>query len=452
MAVHLEGGLLRLCSELISNDMEFQKTALNKNFNKIDDRLFREYRNYRFKKTIQYAYNKSIFYKKLFDDNNINPEDIKSINDIENLPFTYPEDISGNSYDFLCLSQGQVEKPVTFYSGGTTGLQKRIYFSNNDINNIMKFLSVGMNTVVGMDGTIQVILQNSQSRGTGAILAKALTIMGMNAYATDVMAESSEQIKLTMENKPDVWFGDSRVIYRITKEMEHKVDLKTLGVKTLFLTVHYTCPLMIDYLKRVWNCEISTHYGLTEMGWGLAVDCDSKSGMHYNELGVIAEIVDPLSGKVLPEGSEGELVFTSIGFEAMPLIRYRSRDISSISNKVCTCGHSLQTMGQVHKRIESIVVMPDGSEIYPSMFDDTLFEFDEIVDYNIYIDEKTNIINLIFEIEVLNQYEGLDNHISDALNSIPAISKNIKRQEVRLLPFGSLKKYTNQKKLIRKME
>lgn len=449
MLVNLEDGLFRLCGELVQNDIEFQKIAVNKNFNKVNDSLFREYRNYRFKKTIKDAYDNSIFYKKLFDDNNIATDDIKSIKDIDKIPFTYPEDITGNSYDFLCLSQGEVEKPVTFYSGGTTGLQKRIYFSMNDISNIMKFLSVGMNTIVGMNGTVQVILQNSQGRGIGAILAQALTNMGMNAYATDVMAESLEQIKLTIENKPDVWFGDSRVIYRITKEMEHKVDLSTLGVKTLFLTVHYTSPVMTDYLKRVWNCEISTHYGLTEMGWGLAVDCDSKIGLHYNELGVIAEVVDPVTGKVLPDDSEGELVFTSIGYEAMPLIRYRSRDISSISNKKCICGHNLQILGQVRKRIESIIVLPDGNDIYPTMFDDILFSFDEVVDYNIYIDKSGNLPNLIFVVEILNQYEGLENKIIDAVNSLYVVRKNMKEPTVKLLPLGSLKEYINQKKMIK---
>lgn len=452
MRVHLEDGLFRLCGELIQNDIEFQKTAVNRNFSKVDNNLFREYRNHRFVNIINYAFNNSKFYKNLFDKNNININDIKSISDIEKLPFTNPEDITGNSYDFLCLSQGEVEKPVTFYSGGTTGLQKRIYFSMNDIKNIMKFLSVGMNTIIGMGGTVQVILQNSQGRGTGAILAQSLTNMGMNAYATDVMSESLEQIKLTIDNKPDVWFGDSRVIYRITKEMEHKVDLSTLGVKTLFLTVHHTSPVMIDYLKKVWNCEISTHYGLTEMGWGLAVDCDSKSGFHYNELGVIIEVINPITGKVLTDGSEGELVYTSIGYEAMPLIRYRSRDISSISNEKCICGHDVQTLGYVHKRLESIIVLSDGSEIYPTMFDDILFSFEEVVDYNIYIDKSGSSINLIFDVEVLNKYEELDSNIANAINSIPAISENMKKPKVQLLPFGSLKKFINQKKLIREKE
>lgn len=452
MKKHLEEGLFRLCSELIRYDEEFKNISVNKNFNNVDNNLFREYRNFRFKRTINYAYNNSKFYKKLFDDNNINPADINSISDIDKIPFTNPEDITGNSYDFLCLSQGHVEKPVTFYSGGTTGLQKRIYFSNNDIKNIMKFLSVGMNTVVGMDGTIQVILQNSQGRGTGAILAQALTNMGMNAYATDIFADSSEQIKLTEEKKPDVWFGDTRVIYRITKEMEDKVDLSSLGVKTLFLTVHLPSRVMIDYLKKVWKCQISSHYGLTEMGWGLAVDCDSKSGLHYNELGVIAEVIDPLTGKVISDGSEGELVFTSIGFEAMPLIRYRSRDMSSILNEKCICGHDLQTLRHVHKRLESIIVLPDGSNIYPTMFDDILFSFDEVVDYNIYIDNNGNLPKLIFKVEVLSQHEELVNSIANEIYTIPSISKNMQRPEIQILLKGGLKEFANQKKLIKEME
>lgn len=452
MKTHLEDGLFRLCSQLIDNDEEFKAAAVNRNFDKVDNLLFREYRLYRLKKTIKYAYVNSKFYRELFDKNNINPDDINSMTDLEKIPLTSPKDITGDSFDFLCLSQGKVEKPVTFYSGGTTGLRKRIYFSMNDIKNIKLFLSVGMNTVTGNEGIIQVIMQNSQERGIGSILAKALKDAGMEAYATDMMSESSNQIQDTIDNKANIWFGDTRIIYRITKEMEKKVDLKSIGLKILFLTVGYVSNNMKRYLEESWNCRVVTHYGLTEMGWGLAVDCEHGNGFHYNELDVIAEIIDPITGKTLPDGSEGELVFTSLGREAMPLIRYRSRDIATLTNKKCSCGHDLQTMGHVKRRIEAVLSLEQGAEIYPTMFDEILYDFDEIIDYNIYIDKKEKLPQLIFKVEVLNKYDGLEEKIVDAVNSIKAVKMHMIKPKVELLSSGALKEFCYEKKMFKELK
>jgi phenylacetate-CoA ligase len=101
--------------------------------------------------------------------------------------------------------------------------------------------------------------------------------------------------------------------------------LAKLGVKIMFLTMAYVADTVAGNLERIWGCRVCTHYGLTEMGWGLAVDCSQGAGFHYNEFDVIAEVVDPRTGEPLPDGAEGELVFTGLGREAMPLIRYRSR-------------------------------------------------------------------------------------------------------------------------------
>lgn len=453
MKVHLEDGLFRLCSQLIQQDDEFKASAVNRNFDKVDNLLFREYRLYRLKKTIKYVYENSSFYKDLFNKNNIKPDDINSITDLEKIPFTYPENITGNSFDFLCLSQGQVEKPVTFYSGGTTGLRKRIYFSMNDVENIKLFLSAGMNTVTGKNGVIQIILQDSQGRGTGSILAQSLKDLGIGAYVTDMMADSSEQqVQYTIDRKPNVWFGDTRTIYRITKEMGKKIDLSKLGLETLFLTVGYVSPYMKNYLEKTWNCRVCTHYGLTEMGWGLAVDCDKGNGFHYNELDVIAEVIDPVTGRVLPDGSEGELVFTSLGRDAMPLIRYRSRDIATLSGKKCACGHNLQTIGHVRRRLESIVSLAPGIEIYPTMFDDILYNFDEVVDYNIYIDWRGKLPQLIFKAEVLNKCERLELEIVNAVNSLSSVKMYMEKPAVHLLSPGALKEFCYEKKLFKELE
>lgn len=452
MPVHLEDGLFRLCEDLIAHDEIFRSQAVHRNFKNIDSVLFGEYCLYRLKQTVKYAYENSRFYKKLFDENKIRPDDIQTMADLARLPFTEPKDLVGNSYDFLCISQSQVEKPVTFFSSGTTGIQKRIFFSNKDIENIRLFLSVGMNTVTDKDGIIQVLLPNANGRGIGNMLAMALNEFGMQAYATDMMLDSAEQVQHTQDKKATVWFGDMGTIYRITKEMEDKIDLSKLGVKILFLTMRHPSPVMVKHLEETWDCRVYTHYGLTEMGWGLAVDCGQGDGFHYNELGVIAEVIDPQTGEVLPDGAEGELVFTSLGRTAMPLIRYRSHDFATLTNKRCGCGRSLQTMGHVLRRSEAVVKLYEDAEIYPTMFDDILYSFNQVVEYNIFLDKKGKLPVLVFDVEVLQQYDGLAEEIEARVSAISAIRTHMGYPRVQLLPSGALKPSCYEKKLIREVK
>lgn len=128
MGVHLEEGLFELCSKRIMADEGFKTVARNRNFGKVNSDLFQEFRLYQLKKTIKYVSENSRFYGKKFREKSVGPSDIKSLKDIEKFPFTFPEDLRHSSYDFLCISQRDVEKPVTFFSSGTTGIRKRSIF------------------------------------------------------------------------------------------------------------------------------------------------------------------------------------------------------------------------------------------------------------------------------------------------------------------------------------
>ncbi len=452
MPKSLQEGLFRLCREKIAQDASFQHSGKNDVGTQADGKLFYEYQWHRMKQTIEYVYANSKFYKNLFDKNHITPETIQNWEDIKKIPFTNPQDITGNNYEFLCISQAKVEKPVTVYSSGTTGIKKRLFFSQNDIYSILQFLSVGMNTVADENETIQIILPDANQQGIGTLLRRALEANKMYAYTTDMMDSSESQIERTMQNKPAVWFGDAGTIYRITKEMEKKADLKTLGVKVLFLTMSPSSNAAIDYLEKTWNCRVCTHYGLTEMGWGMAVDCACKRKYHYNELNVYAEVIDPLTGKNVPDGAEGELVFTSLGREAMPLLRYRSHDYGSITRKPCCCGSLLQSLSYVRKREESIIRLNEKAEIYPVMLEEVLYSFDAVVDYQAFIERKGDKPKLVFKIEVLENREGLATNIAQAVYMIPEIAENMQRPHVELLEAGALKALCYEKKLIRETE
>ncbi len=438
--VSLQNGLYDLCRKRIAGDELFRKTAKHRNFDSMDEAMFNEYKLFQLQRTIELAEGKSAFYRKLFAEYDINPGEVKSLKDIEKLPFTTPEDISGNSYNFLCLSQGYVEKPVTFYSSGSTGIKKRIFFSMSDIQKILDFLPRGMNTVISRDECrAQIFLPNSQGRGIGQTLATSLNDFGMKAYVSDLADDVENIIKLTVDNGVNVWFGEAITILRATRILAQRMDLASLGMKCIFITMTNIPDSMIKYLEKTWKCRVSTHYGLTEMGWGLAVDCGKCDGYHYNELDVIAEVIDPETGQVLPTGETGELVLTSISRDCMPLIRYRTGDISNL--RPCECGGHLKIMGHIQRRREGAYDL-GSREIYPALFDEPIFGVEDVLDYRLFVQGE----QLYVDVETLGGKDTCD-RVADAILSVPELL-GCKRPIVTALPCGVLRQYCFEKKRI----
>lgn len=445
MSVSLQAGLYDLCRLRIEKDEEFRAQSARGNFDAVDDELFDEYRLWQLKRTVRRVRTKSPFYRRLFERAGVTEDDLHSLADIAKLPFTFPADLAGTSYSLLCTSQGEVEKPVTFYSSGSTGTKKRIFFSMADIQKILDFLPRGMNTVVDRDeARVLVFLQNSQGRGIGSILAQSLNAFGMQGWTADLQESTDDILRATVEHKINVWFGDAITIYRATRVLEKQADLRSLGMQCIFITMSNIPQSMIDYLHSAWGCRVSTHYGLTESGWGLAVDCDVCPGYHYDELNHIVEVVDPETGGPVPEGQEGEVVLTNIARECMPLIRYRTGDIATLTRSVC--GSHLMTLGHIRRRKEGATEY-NGHYIYPALFDEVLFSTDGLLDYRIFLEGG----RISLDVEVLDE-AGFDAvGLKERLMALPFMA-GAPEMELRLLKSGALREHCYEKKRILERE
>lgn len=175
---------------------------------------------------------------RLFEKAGVTEEELHSLEDIRKLPFTFPADLSGTSCSLLCTSQSEVEKPVTFYSSGSTGTKKRIFFSMADIQKILDFLPRGMNTVIDRDeARVLVFLQNSQGRGIGSILAKSLVDFGMQGWTADLQDSPEDIWRQTAEHGVNVWFGDAITIYRRRRSSRRSTTLLLpVGMQCIFIT------------------------------------------------------------------------------------------------------------------------------------------------------------------------------------------------------------------------
>lgn len=445
MYVSLQAGLYDLCRLRIEKDEEFKAQSARGNFDAVDDALFDEYKLWQLKKTVRRVRTKSPFYRRLFEKAGVTEDDLHSLADIAKLPFTFPADLAGTSYSLLCTSQGEVEKPVTFYSSGSTGTKKRIFFSMADIQKILDFLPRGMNTVIGRDeARVLVFLQNSQGRGIGSILAQSLNAFGMQGWTADLQDSTDDILRATVEHKINVWFGDAITIYRATRVLEKQADLRSLGMQCIFITMSNIPQSMIDYLHSAWGCRVSTHYGLTESGWGLAVDCDVCPGYHYDELDHIVEVVDPETGGPVPEGQEGEVVLTNISRDCMPLIRYRTGDIATLTKSVC--GSHLMTLGHIRRRKEGATEY-NGHYIYPALFDEVLFSTDGLLDYRIFLEGG----RISLEVEVLDEALFDAVGLKERLMALPFMA-GAPEIELNLLKSGALREHCYEKKRILERE
>lgn len=443
--VPLETGLYDLCRMRIAGDDAFRRQAVHKNFEQVDAALFDEYRVWQARKTLEQVYEKSIFYRRLFERHHVTPADFRSMGDLAKFPFTFPGDLAGTSYGLLCTSQGQAEKPVTFYTSGSTGTKKRIFFSNADIRKILDFLPRGMNTVIGREeGRCQIFLQNSYGRGIGQILANSLNEFGMRGWTSDLGDRVEDILQTTLENKVNVWFGEAITILRASRILSRQMDLTKLGMKCIFITMTNIPQSMIDDLERIWDCPVSTHYGLTESGWGLAVDCDVCRGYHYNEIDHHIEVVHPETGEVLPYGEEGEVVLTNLARECMPLIRYRTGDIATLYQS--ECGSHLDILGHIVRRKEGAYEL-NGRPIFPAIFDQALFEMPDLLDYRIFADGD----QLHIEVEALDERSFDRERLIEKLMAIPQMAGG-KLPMVHVLPNGSLRKFCFEKKRILPLE
>lgn len=445
MYVSLQAGLYDLCRLRIEKDEEFKAQSARGNFDAVDDALFDEYKLWQLKKTVRRVRTKSPFYRRLFEKEGVTEDDLHSLEDIAKLPFTFPADLAGTSYSLLCTSQGEVEKPVTFYSSGSTGTKKRIFFSMADIQKILDFLPRGMNTVIGRDeARVLVFLQNSQGRGIGSILAQSLNAFGMQGWTADLQDSTDDILRATVEHKINVWFGDAITIYRATRVLEKQADLRSLGMQCIFITMSNIPQSMIDYLHSAWGCRVSTHYGLTESGWGLAVDCDVCPGYHYDELDHIVEVVDPETGGAVPEGQEGEVVLTNISRDCMPLIRYRTGDIATLTRSVC--GSHLMTLGHIRRRKEGATEY-NGHYIYPALFDEVLFSTDGLLDYRIFLEGG----RISLDVEVLDEALFDAVGLKERLMALPFMA-GAPEIELNLLKSGALREHCYEKKRILERE
>ena len=271
----------------------------------------------------------------------------RSLEDIAELPFTTPQDIAEHGKALLCVPLDSVARMVTLSTSGTTGKPKRLAFSTKDLERTLDFFAHGISVLVRPGDRVLVLLPGAERPdGVADLLIRALPRIGAEGVAGNPAADPQGFCAELERWRPDCLVAAPCQLRQLMRALPEPPGLRAI------LSSAEPLPEELEQgLVETWRCEMFDHYGLTETGYGGGVECRGKDGYHLREGDVYFEVIDPHSGQPVPEGTEGEVVLTTLTREAMPLIRYRTGDVAAMLPGPCVCGSPLRRLSRIRGRL-----------------------------------------------------------------------------------------------------
>lgn len=394
--------------------------------------LMEAYQLQKLKETVALARARSPFYRRLLQ--NYPVERLKTLKDLQELPFTTAEDISRNPLLLLCVSQDRINRVVTLNSSGTTGLPKRIFFTAGDQELTKDFFHYGMSTLVQPGDTVLILLPGELPGSVGDLLVEALGRMQVRGIPLGFVQDPGATLKIMARERVDALVGlPTQVLALARCEPPGKNGFPFL--KSLLLTTDHVPRAIVSDLEKTWSCRVYNHYGMTEMGLGGGVECEALTGCHLREADLFFEIVNPYTGEVAPEGDEGEVVFTTLTRRGMPLVRYRTGDMARFIPGPCPCGTVLKRMAPVRDRVEGKIPLTGGGVLSMSLLDEALFAVKGVLNFQAVITSANGVDCLAVKAQLAGWAgEETSEAIRGALLSIPVIADNINKGYLTLEP------------------
>lgn len=379
----------------------------------------------RLKKTVERVYNRVPFYQQKFKEKGITPDSIQSLEDVTKLPFTVKKDLRDN-YPFGLFAVDQKEVVRIHGSSGTSGKPTVVGYTKNDIKNWAQIVARAIVTAGGRPGEV---LHNAYGYGlfTGGLgLHYGGEELGMATVPVSG-GNTERQITLIEDFKPSVICATPSYVLNIAETM---IDLGKDPRKTslrhgIFGAEPWSEEMrkQIEEMFDITACDI---YGLSEViGPGVSIEChEVKNGLHVAEDHFLIEVIDPETLEPVPDGQDGELVFTSLTKEAFPVIRYRTGDIGSITREKCACGRTTIRMSRVKGRIDDMIIIR-GVNVFPSEIEHYLVGIEELAPhYQVHLVKKGSMDGIELNVEVKDHiYSAVQGNLSHP--SIQELKKRV---------------------------
>ncbi|MDY0387741.1 MAG: phenylacetate--CoA ligase [Methanolobus sp.] len=373
----------------------------------------------RLKSLVNYVYQHSDFYKKKFDDANVKPEDIQSLDDLKKLPFTYKSDLR-DTYPtgMFCVPNEQL---VRFHaSSGTTGKHTVVGYTRNDIDQWATSLARALTSLgIGRGDVIQI------SYGYGLFTGGLGLHYGAEEVGCTVLPTSSgnteKQLNLMQDLNssviactPSYFLFMNEVANQSGISIEHDTQLR-VGI----FGAEPWSEEMRTRIEEATGIKAYDVYGTSELSGPLCTECQHQDGIHIWADQFLIEVINPETGEQLAEGERGELVITTLAKEALPLIRYRIGDITVINKQPCECGRTHPRIMRVLGRADDMLIVR-GINVFPGQVESVLMNIPEVGEHFMIVVDRVN------ELDIMKvQIEMTDEAFSDKINDIMSLEKKV---------------------------
>ena len=373
----------------------------------------------RLRGVVQRAWDRVPLFRTRMNERDVTPEDICSLADAAKLPFTVKADLR-DTYPFGLFASSMREVVRLHASSGTTGKPIVVAYTQDDLEVWTSVMARALAVPGVQEGDI---VQNCFNYGlfTGGLGyhygAERLgaTVIPVSGGNTD------RQIMLMRDFGTTVVFSTPTYFLHVLDRAEELgVDLRQMTLRIGFFGAEPWTEEMRRRIEQAAGIKAFDLYGLSEIvGPGISVDCVHQNGLHIFEDHFLAEIIDPETEQVLPDGEEGELVLTTLSKQAMPLVRYRTRDITAIMPETCACGRTLRRMRRVGRRSDDMLIIR-GVNVYPSQVESVLLQFDEAAPhYQIILTAEHGLDQMEVQVEVTPKI------FSDKVATMEALQKRL---------------------------
>jgi len=402
----------------------------------------RKLQSERLKELVNKVYQNVEFYRKKMDEKGVRPSDIRSIDDISKLPFTNKTDLRDN-YPFGLFAAPMKEIVRIHASSGTTGKPTTVGYTKKDIENWQEALARCLTmSGVSSEDIVQV------SFGYGLFTGGLGIHYGAENVGCMVIPISAGNTRRQLQLMSD--FGStvlactpSYALHLADALAEYGYSLSDMKLKTGVFGAEPFSENMRLELEKKWGIKAFDIYGLSEiMGPGVANDCEFHDGLHIHEDLFFPQVVDPKTKEPLPDGRQGELVFTTLTKEGIPLLRYNTHDLTTLNREKCECGRTLVRMKKITGRSDDMLIIR-GVNLFPSQIEQVLLEMGETsAHYMLYVDRENNLDILELKVELdeskmvdtIKDLMSLSRKIEHSLHSALGLSVKVTLVEPKSIP------------------
>lgn len=395
----------------------------------------------RLRETVIHATENVPFYREAFERAGVDPETIESIDDIARLPFTTKDDLRETYPDgMFAVSKGEIRR--IHASSGTTGKSKIVAYTEADLDLWSEVMARSLAASgVSPGDTVQ------NAYGYGLFTGGLGVHYGVERLGATVIpiggGQTQRQIELLRDLESDVLTcTPSYALYLAESARNDGLNPRDFALSTVIIGAEPCTQPMREAIEAALDVTAVDIYGLSEIiGPGVSNEChEAQDGLHIWEDQFYPEVIDPATGEPLPEGEEGELVLTSLTKEALPIIRYRTGDLTTLNDEQCACRRTMVRMDNVTGRADDLLIVR-GVNVYPSQIESVVLEFDDVLPhYRIDLEREGELDTIEITVELDEGFDGdrttLENRIRERLQNVLTLSPDT----LTLVDYGEIER------------